>query len=86
MAPYLGFGTVDANVSSFFQLTANANGAGSALVSGNGTFDPPPPEGLTVTYVFTPRGTVPEPGTLALLGMGGLAGLGFARRRVKHDG
>jgi PEP-CTERM motif len=58
----------------------------SASGGGSATWDPPAIEGLTVTYIFTPTSTVPEPGTLALLGMGAMAGLGFARRRLKPDG
>lgn len=58
----------------------------SATGGGSATWDPPAVDGLTVTYIFTPNSTVPEPGTLALLGMGAMAGLGFARRRLKSDG
>jgi hypothetical protein len=34
------------------------------------------------TYALTPQSTVPEPSTVALLGLAVIAGLGFARRRT----
>ncbi len=86
---YTGPGTLDAtfnldltlSVVNLATLPSSASGGGSA------TWDPPAIDGLTVTYKFTPNTrTVPEPGTLALLGMGAMAGLGFARRRLKPDG
>ena len=55
---------------------------GNASAGGNATWDPPF-DGIIVTYVYTPVTTVPEPGSLALLGAAGLAGLGLARRRGK---
>jgi hypothetical protein len=86
MAPYIGTGNVAASELLSIVISANNLGAGSTTASGSGTFDPPPPEGITVTYVYTTPSTTPEPGTLALLGMGAAAGLGFARRRLKQDG
>jgi len=86
MAPYVGAGNVTASELLSIVISANNLGAGGVQASGSGTFDPPPPEGITVTYVYTTPSTTPEPGTLALLGMGAAVGLGFARRRLKQDG
>ncbi len=84
---YNGLGTLDAtfNLNLMLTVTNESSGDGNASGGGNATWDRPN-DGLTVTYIFTPNSTVPEPGTLALLGMGAMAGLGFARRRVKPDG
>ena len=82
MNPYLGTGEVFFNVASV--MTASVNGFGQAAFLN--ILDPPAPDGLTVTYVITPTATVPEPATLGLLGIGALAGLGFARKRTKQDG
>jgi PEP-CTERM motif len=81
--PYIGLGTVDAAFGLDLTLTADNLGSGFASGSGSASWDPPPIKGLSVTYIYTPTRTVPEPGTLALLGLGGMAGLGFARRRAK---
>lgn len=85
---YTGPGTLDATFNLDLTLTEINEAAPPSSASGGGsaTWDPPTVDGLTVTYIFTPNATVPEPGTLALLGMGAMAGLGFARRRVKPDG
>jgi hypothetical protein len=87
---YTGPGTLDATFNLDLTLSVSSQGdpsrAHSASGGGSATWDPPPIDGLTVTYVFTPNSTVPEPGSFALLGMGAMAGLGFARRRLKSDG
>jgi hypothetical protein len=87
---YTGPGTLDATFDLDLLLSVSSQGDPSRLHSASGggsaTWDPPAIDGLTVTYLFTPNSTVPEPGTLALLGMGAMAGVGFARRRLKSDG
>jgi hypothetical protein len=85
---YTGPGTLDASFNLDLMLSELNEGTPPSSASGGGsaTWDPPAIDGLTVTYIFTPNLTVPEPGTLALLGMGAVAGLGFARRRLKSDG
>ena len=87
---YTGTGTLDATFGldlALTELNQSTTLGSSASGGGSMTWDPPPPpDGLTITYIFTPNSTVPEPGTLALLGMGAMAGLGFARRRLKPDG
>ena len=87
---YTGLGTLDATFNLDLMLSVSSEGdasrAHSASGGGSATWDPPAIDGLTVTYLFRPNATVPEPGTLALLGMGAVAGLGFARRRLKSDG
>ena len=84
---YTGTGTLDATFDLDLMLSVfnEGNGESSASGGGSATWDPPAIDGLTVTYIFTPTSPVPEPGTLALLGMGAMAGLGFARRRLKPD-
>lgn len=85
---YTGSGTLDAMFDLDLTLSVINEGTPPSSASGGGsaTWDPRAVDGLTVTYIFTPNSTVPEPGTLALLGMGAMAGLGFARRRLKSDG
>jgi hypothetical protein len=85
---FFGTGMFDAlyDLDLTVSVVNNAGGTPPSSAFGSGTWDPPPPKGLTVTYIYTPNATVPEPGTLALLGMGAMAGLGFSRRRPKKDG
>jgi hypothetical protein len=85
---YTGPGTLDGtfNLDLTLSVINQATLPSSASGGGFATWDPPAVDGLSVTYIFTPNSTVPEPGTLALLGMGAMAGLGFARRRLKSDG
>ena len=85
IAPYIGAGEVIANLAALLQVSTSNLGAGTSQARGTVLADPDAPEGLTVTYVFTPNTTVPEPDTLALLGLGALAGMGFARKRTKPD-
>jgi hypothetical protein len=85
---YTGSGTLDAMFDLDLMLSVINEGTPPSSASGGGsaTWDPRIIDGLTVTYIYTPISTVPEPATLALLGMGAMAGLGFARRRTKPDG
>ncbi len=87
-AGFSGTGTFDASfeLDLTVSVSNNFNGTPASSAGGSATWDPPIPEGLTVSYTYTPNATVPEPGTLALLGMGAMAGLGFGRRRPKKDG
>jgi hypothetical protein len=86
LANYIGTGTVsaDLDLALTVAVTLDEGNFGGASAGGNATWDPPF-DGITVTYVYTPVTTVPEPGSLALLGAAGLAGLGLARRRAKND-
>jgi hypothetical protein len=86
LANYIGTGTVSADLELALtvSVTLDEGAFGNASAGGNATWDPPF-DGITVTYVYTPVTTVPEPGSLALLGAAGLAGLGLARRRAKND-
>jgi hypothetical protein len=86
LAFYEGTGTVSANLDLALTLsvTLDEGAFGFASAGGSATWDPPF-DGITVTYVYTPVTTVPEPGGLPLLGAAGLAGLGLARRRAKND-
>jgi hypothetical protein len=83
---YTGIGTfaADLELDLTVAVTLDTGEFGNASGGGNATWDPPF-DGITVTYVYTPVTTVPEPGGLALLGAAGLAGLGLARRRAKND-
>ncbi len=86
LANYIGTGTVDGDLDLALtvSVTLDQGDFGNASAGGSATWDPPF-DGITVTYVYTPVTTVPEPGSLALLGAAGLAGLGLARRRAKND-
>ncbi len=86
LSPYVGLGMVDANLELDVTFTLGGEFLLSGTASGSGTWDPPPPDGLTITYVYEPSGTAPEPGSLALLGAAVAAGAGFIRRRVKDPG
>jgi hypothetical protein len=86
LANYIGTGTVaaDLELDLTVAVTLDQGDFGNASAGGNATWDPPF-DGITVTYIYTPVTTVPEPGSLALLGAAGLAGLSLARRRAKND-
>jgi hypothetical protein len=86
LANYIGTGTVsaDLDLALTVSVTLDQGDFGNATAGGNATWDPPF-DGITVTYIYTPVTTVPEPGSLALLGAAGLAGMGLARRRAKND-
>lgn len=86
LANYTGSGTVSANLglALTMSVTLDEGDFGNASAGGDATWDPPF-DGITLTYVYTPVTSVPEPGSLALVGVAGLAGLGLARRRAKND-
>jgi hypothetical protein len=80
-ASYIGTGTLGMDAELHLTVSVSDNGtSGPATGSGSATWDQF--EDLTLAYVYTPA-AAPEPGTLALLGMGATAGLGIARRRSK---
>jgi hypothetical protein len=81
---YTGPTTFDATLALDLTLSlVNQGDSLSSATGGGGAKWDPPFDGLVLTYIYTPNPTVPEPGTLALLGMGAMGGLGFARRRSK---